>query len=588
MSRATPSRCAFLRQAVSRREFLAFLACGGAGAGLAACAPTPGPTPLPPTPPTAAPTPSAQPVPTSLSGPPIGTAAAHTPTPTAAPPTPSPTVAPPTSTPRSLDTLSPATYAHLPRWRGFNLLEKFTLADDKPYVEWDFDFMVEWGFDFVRLPTDYRIWTVAPGEYREQRLQEIDQAIAWARQRGIHANLCLHRAPGYCVNPPREALDLWAGDAGGEEARRQFAEQWRMFAARYRGIPAAELSFDLVNEPGEVTGEQYARAAGAAVVAIREADPDRLVIADGAQWGMRPVPELAPLHIAQSTRGYAPMQISHYRASWVDGSSDWPVPTWPIPAAINRYLYGDEKPDLSRPLILKGDFSATGELTVVVHQVSHQAHLVVRAGEAPLFDKWFKPGPGQGEWQESVYKPEWDIYQAIYDKAYTAALPAGSREVRLEVIEGDWLTFSEIRIRPYPGAPGNELVLKPGDMEWGVRQEAFTVSGQGNVAAASGRAGADKTTLWTQYVKPWQDFAALAGVGVHVGEWGAYSYTPHGVVLAWMQDCLDNWKQAGIGWALWNLRGSFGPLDSERADVMYEAYQGHQLDRQMLEVLRRG
>jgi len=223
-----------------------------------------------------------------------------------------------------------------------------------------------------------------------------------------------------------------------------------------------------------------------------------------------------------------------------------------------------------------------------VRQVSHQAHLLIRAGEVTLLEKWFKPGPGQGEWQESVYMPEWDIYQAVYDKVYTAALPAGSREVRVEVAEGDWLTLAEIRIRPYPGAPGNELVLKPGDVEWGVRQEAFAVDAQGNVAAVSGRAAFDKATLWAEYVKPWQDFATTAGVGVHVGEWGAHSYTPHAVVLAWMRDCLDNWKQAGMGWALWNLRGSFGLLDSERADVSYEAYQGRQLDRKMLDVLRQG
>ncbi|NLH98482.1 MAG: glycoside hydrolase, partial [Chthonomonadales bacterium] len=61
---------------------------------------------------------------------------------------------------------------------------------------------------------------------------------------------------------------------------------------------------------------------------------------------------------------------------------------------------------------------------------------------------------------------------------------------------------------------------------------------------------------------------------------------PHGVVMAWMRDCLANWKEAGWGWALWNLRGSFGVLDSERADVRYEDWRGHKLDRAMLELLK--
>ncbi len=51
---------------------------------------------------------------------------------------------------------------------------------------------------------------------------------------------------------------------------------------------------------------------------------------------------------------------------------------------------------------------------------------------------------------------------------------------------------------------------------------------------------------------------------------------------------LDNWKKAGWGWALWNLRGSFGVMDSGRKDVSYEDFKGRKLDRAMLEVLRAG
>jgi endoglucanase len=59
------------------------------------------------------------------------------------------------------------------------------------------------------------------------------------------------------------------------------------------------------------------------------------------------------------------------------------------------------------------------------------------------------------------------------------------------------------------------------------------------------------------------------------------------VVLAWMKDYLNLWRNAGWGWALWNLHGSFGVLDSGRTDVQYEPFRGHRLDRQMLDLLRR-
>jgi hypothetical protein len=43
---------------------------------------------------------------------------------------------------------------------------------------------------------------------------------------------------------------------------------------------------------------------------------------------------------------------------------------------------------------------------------------------------------------------------------------------------------------------------------------------------------------------------------------------------------------AGWGWALWNFRGEFGILDSEREDVEYEEFLGHKLDRELLSLLQ--
>jgi len=72
-----------------------------------------------------------------------------------------------------------------------------------------------------------------------------------------------------------------------------------------------------------------------------------------------------------------------------------------------------------------------------------------------------------------------------------------------------------------------------------------------------------------------------------VGEWGAYNKTPHEVTLRWMEDDLKTFRRAGLGWALWNFRGSFGILDSGRADVQYEDFNGHKLDRKMLQLLQK-
>jgi endoglucanase len=316
----------------------------------------------------------------------------------------------------------------LPRWRGFNLLEKFN-GQNKRFVESDFAWIHEWGFDFVRLPLDYLMWTSADDPYRlrAETLKEIDEAVEFGRKHHVHVNICLHRAPGYTVAQPAEKLNLWED----EEAQKQFCFQWSQFAARYQGIPSQRVSFDLVNEPANVSAATYAKVMRRAVEAIRVKDPGRLVIADGRQWGTEPVMELADLGIAQSTRGYAPFPLTHYKASWVNSGS-FPRPTWPLE-------------------------------------------------------------------------------------------------------EGGKVT--------------------------------------------------DRDALYRTQILPWKKLQAR-GVGIHVGEWGAYNKTPHDVVRRWAADVLSLWREAGWGWALWNFRGGFGILDSEREDVRYEDFHGHKLDRELLEILR--
>src|SRR6266487_7146580 len=130
------------------------------------------------------------------------------------------------------DTAEP-TASRLPRWRGFNLQEKFKPETNGRFREEDFAFIARHGFDFVRLPLDYRLWTdeADPYAFKEPVLAEIDEAIEFGQRHAIHVSLCFHRAPGYCVNPPREPLDLWRG----EEAQRLCARHWAHFAERYRG-----------------------------------------------------------------------------------------------------------------------------------------------------------------------------------------------------------------------------------------------------------------------------------------------------------------------------------------------------------------
>ncbi|MGA2171901.1 MAG: cellulase family glycosylhydrolase [Sedimentisphaerales bacterium] len=327
------------------------------------------------------------------------------------------------------------------RYRGFNLLAKFgEWGPRAKFEEEDFEIMAEWGFDFARIPMSYWRWASKDNWFKidEDVLKDIDEVVELGRKYKIHINLNLHRIPGYCINGRKqEPVDLYEDTP--ENMRKAMDGaifHWKMFAKRYKGIPSSQLSFDLINEPPYTEKEtRHVQVVTALVNAIREEDPNRLIVSDGKDVGRTPIFGIAYLGVVQSTRGYDPITISHYQAEWMPQNilESSKVPTWP----------------------LKADNGT------------------------------------------------------VWDKAF----------------------------------------------------------------------------LKTRLIDPWMPLVKK-GEPVHVGEFGCYNKTPHDVAIAWMKDMLSLWKEVGWGYAMWNLKGSIGVLDSGRTDVQYENYKGHKLDRKMLELIK--
>lgn len=487
--------------------------------------------------------------------------------------------------------LPKANWRKLPRWRGFNLLEKFNVQKNEPFVEDDFRMIRDLGFNFVRLPMDYRVWTV-DGDWRkfdEKTLREIDQAVEFGQKYGIHTMLNFHRAPGYTVARPQEAKLVWEDD----ETLDVCALHWRTFAKRYAGIPAENVSFNLFNEPSKVEIEPFMKVHRALCEAIRAEDPNRLIICDGLSWGTEPTMELEELKVAQATRGYMPMEISHYHASWAgDYLRDMPnPPTWPI-VSVNGILFNPVKAGIREnqkhpvTLTLPPDCGA-GKFRFKIAQVSHSARLLVEAidengrVQETLFDHKYQPGPGEGDWETVIFKPEWKCYQNYYHKNETVEIPRGTRAIQVHVTEGDWLSLEEIGFRCE--AQPNEQTL-PCLADWSEPAAQLNFEIQDGRTVWDGSSQKDRQWHWKNYVEPWQEWEKIGGV--MVGEFGAFNQTPHEVVLTWMRDLMTNWKEAGWGWALWNFRGSIGVMNSERSDVKYVDWHGLKMDRQMMDLLQ--
>ena len=476
--------------------------------------------------------------------------------------------------------IPPPVIEKLPVWRGFNLQNMFYKgsSNDSNFNEKDFKTIAEWGFNFVRIPIDYRIlirgnnWN----DFNESAMERLDTAVEYGMKYKIHVCINLHRAPGYTVASPGETTDLWTQ----KEPQEAFARIWAYLAERYKKIPNEQISFNLVNEPPNIDEAVHAAVMEKAANAIRAKDPARLIIADGREWGSRPSGMIRELGIAQSTRGYYPNNISHYKAEWMEGADKFPPPAWPV-VSVPKYLYALGKPNVPRSVFsIEHTFNEAYRLDVHVGTVSREARLLVKAGGSVMYEKLFVCGAGAGEWKTAVYNSEWGIYQNIYDKAYRVDIPAGTTLITIEVTDGDWLTINNMEFTPVvQSGNGKAFSFTPNSLDWGREIPPVVIDADGVIDGAF----TGNEWLWNTAFRQWDDF--IDSGGIIVGEWGAYNKTPHDITLRWMEDNLINYKEHGIGWALWNFTGSFGPLNSGRPDVQYEDYNGYKLDRKMLELL---
>lgn len=228
--------------------------------------------------------------------------------------------------------------------KGFNLQGMFTTPStnhgvgcwDAPgyFEESDFRMIRELGFNFVRLPLSYRVWGDPTDLYAvdEKKLAPLDKAVEYGEKYGIHVNIAMHRAPGFCVNddePIQEKYDLWKDD----EALKAFRFHFHKIAERYVGVSDERLSYNVINEPPHwASGIDYIRVCRGIIDEIRSVDPERVIFVDGLSWGRDPIFEMLRQYeknIVYACRGYDPQSLTHYGVDWATDDINAAVPMWP-------------------------------------------------------------------------------------------------------------------------------------------------------------------------------------------------------------------------------------------------------------------
>lgn len=199
--------------------------------------------------------------------------------------------------------------------------------------EKELDFICDMGCNFIRLPIDYRFFVqdFNYGNSNEKMLEVLDFCIESIISRGLHCSLNIHRAPGYCINGAEtERHNLWKD----KEAQDEFVRLWKDFAIRYSNYNENQLSFDLLNEPPNInqygmTRETHKSIMERVISSIKSVDSKRTIIIDGLGGGNLAMPEMAKSGVIHSTRGYQPMALTHYEASWCEDTKGLEAPIYP-------------------------------------------------------------------------------------------------------------------------------------------------------------------------------------------------------------------------------------------------------------------
>ena len=162
-------------------------------------------------------------------------------------------------------------------------------------TEADFDFIASKGANTVRIPFNYRLFTnenyMGLNDSTEG-FRRIDDCVAWARKNNLRLILDMHDCPGGQTGDNIDDSYGYPWLMVDSVAQRQFVDIWQKIAARYADEDVI-LGYELANEPvatywegdeRDMLNAQLEPLYKRTVAAIREVDPNHIVLLGGPQW----------------------------------------------------------------------------------------------------------------------------------------------------------------------------------------------------------------------------------------------------------------------------------------------------------------
>lgn len=157
----------------------------------------------------------------------------------------------------------------------------------------DIEYIASTGANTIRLPFHYKLFT--DEDYMgltsaQDGFARVDSVVEWCRDNNLYLILDMHDAPGGQTGDNIDDSYGYPWLMESEKSQQQFCDIWRNIADYYKDEPVI-LGYELINEPiathftnQDELNSKLEPLHKRAVAAIREVDPNHIILIGAPQW----------------------------------------------------------------------------------------------------------------------------------------------------------------------------------------------------------------------------------------------------------------------------------------------------------------
>lgn len=221
----------------------------------------------------------------------------------------------------SIKTMNPSGFeikrgVNLSHWlsQDFGWAPKYTYINEN-----DIRFIDSIGYDHVRIPIDEHEMWEENGKPIKQAFDHLISCLNWCNKYNLRAIVDLHIIRAHYFNAIKEggSNTLWE-DA---EAQNHFVNLWIQLSDVLHEYPNNMVAYELLNEAVAPEHEDWNKLLNKAIAAVREKEPERVLIIGPNMWQI--APNLQYLKLPENDRNiilsfhiYTPIVFTHYLANW--------------------------------------------------------------------------------------------------------------------------------------------------------------------------------------------------------------------------------------------------------------------------------